>query len=363
MMRGRKETIAPLVENLRATMPYLIAAALVLVSFLARLALAPWMADRSPLLPFIAAVVVAAGLYGVGPGLLAIGLSVLLATLTFIAPAAEAGLTLDQIVSIGVFVVTSAAMLIFSNHLREARRQAEQLEVELHQTQATAAMGAMASTLAHELNQPLTAAANYVAACQQLVGRLKEERQPALLTGLTKAESQIQRAGAIIRNARALVRKVPVERDIASLRRMFDRVIDLLRASDVGSKVRFAISIEPPADLVSVNSVQIEQVLLNIARNACEAMSKGRDRPQLRFKATATARGSLVEIRDSGPGISRDRLSSLFSAADTPSSKGLGIGLSISRTIVEAHGGSIWAQNNPEGGASFFVLLPIVDEN
>jgi two-component system sensor kinase FixL len=335
----------------------MVAAALVVISFIARLALGPWLADRSPLLPLIAAVVLAAGLYGVGPALLAIALSVLLSTIAFIPRGTATGLSADQMVSIAVFVVTSSAMLVFANHLRQARREAEQLQVELQQAHSTAAMGAMASTLAHELNQPLTAAANYVAACQQLVARLAKDKQKSLLIGLGQAESQIQRAGSIIRAARALVRKVPIDRSAASLRKMFERVIDLLRATDAGSGVRFSISVEPAADVVLVNAIQIEQVFLNLARNACEAMRRGGERASLSLRATATARGSLIEVRDSGPGIRRDRLPILFSAV-VPSDTGLGIGLSISRTILEAHGGSVWAQNNPEGGASFFVLLP-----
>lgn len=342
--------------------PYLISAGLVLLSFFARLALAPIIEQRSPLLLFIAAVVLAAGLYGLGPGILAICLSVGLSTWAFILPGGHVGLSPDQIASIAVFLATSAAMLIFANHLRKARTKADTLELELLQAQTTSAMGTMASTLAHELNQPLTAASNYVAACGQLAMLIQDEKQASLLEGLDQAEAQIQRAGAIIRNARALIHNVPLERKRFSLQRMLDRVIELIGATNVGSHVTFTTNIVPDADNVVVNRIQIEQVLLNLIRNACEATEGMEEIAEVRFKVTATDGGSLIEVRDNGPGIPRDRLPNLFTAARSSRTGGMGIGLSLCRTIVEAHGGAIWAQNNPEGGASFFILLPTVAE-
>ena len=342
-----------IVSGERGLLPYVVSIALVLVSFFARLAIAPLIGDRAPLLPFIAAVVLAAGLYGLGPGLLAIVLSAVLATSTFMT-SISGTFTPEQITNIIVFVITSGAMLLFANHLRMARSHAEELELELTQAQANAAMSTMAATLAHELNQPLAAAANYVAACQQLAS-LPGENPQSLVKGLQQAEAQIQRAGDIIRQARALVRRAPLEREVSSLGHMFRRVIEAGEVSD-GRGVKFEIEVAANADSIMVNTVQIEQVLLNLVRNACQAMH-GAARRKVQMKAVATARGSLIEVRDSGPGIPHDRLRTLFSTSKS-SSTGLGIGLSISRTIVEAHGGNIWGQNNPEGGASFFVLLP-----
>lgn len=340
--------------------PYVVSAALVCLTFAIRLALAPWLAERSPLLPFIATVVVAAGLYGVGPGLFAVVLSVAVATSAFIAPGGS-GFSPDQVASIAVFIVTSAAMLVFANHLRDARAKAERLELELMQAQSSAAMGTMAATLAHELNQPLTAASNYVAACGQLASLVSDDRGAALVKGLSQAESQIQRAGSIIRSARGLVRNVPTDRRPSSLMRMFGRVIELIGATDAGGHVRFKVDVSPEADTVEVNTVQIEQVVLNVVRNGCEATRNLDGEAVIRLTARATERGSLVQISDNGPGIPRELLPTLFTAARQSTDKGLGIGLSICRTIVEAHGGVITAQNNPEGGASFYVLLPTAD--
>jgi len=337
--------------------PYAVSAGLVLLTFVARLAVGPWLSDRSPLLPFIAAVVLAAGLYGVGAGLLAILLSAALASWAFLAPDGS-GVSIDQGASVAVFLVTSAAMLIFANHLREARSKSERLEFELVQAQATAAMGTMAATLAHELNQPLTAASNYVAACGQLAEQVPDESREALAKGLERAEAQIQRAGSIIRSARSLVRNVPADRKHSSVSKMFGRVIELIGATDMRGHVKFTMNVEPDADIVFVNTVQIEQVILNVLRNACEATRNLDEGAEIRLGANATEKGTLVRITDNGPGIRRELLPTLFTAAMASTKKGLGIGLSICRTIIEAHGGVISAQNNPDGGASFFILLP-----
>lgn len=330
----------------------------VLAFFLLRLALNPWLGQRSPLLLFIGAVVLAAGLYGVGPGLLAIVLSAIIATWAFIIPSVSIGLNGEQFISIALFLGIGGAMLIFANHLRKTRERAEELELELQNAQANAAMGAMAATLAHELNQPLAAASNYVSACQQIASTFNHERSQPVVEGLGKAEAQIQRAAQIIRNARAMVRNLPVEREISSLRRMIGRVIDLLSTTKSANDIRFEVDVRPDSDKVSVNPIQIEQVLLNLIRNACDAIRRSGSSGEVRLKAVSTDRGRFIEVRDTGPGIPHARLTSLFSATQGSSGGGLGIGLSICRTIIEAHGGSIWAQNNPEGGASFFVLLP-----
>jgi C4-dicarboxylate-specific signal transduction histidine kinase len=317
------------------------------------LVLEPFLGGRSPLLPFVAAVVLAAGLYGVGPGSLAIALSLGAGIWAFMSKGFPAPLAGDEIISILVFVVVSAAMLMFANHLRNARRRALLLEMELRDAQSTAAMSTMASTLAHELNQPLSAASNYVAACKQIA----KESGGQLFKGLSQAEEQIQRAGAIIREARALVRNAPVERRKVPLREIFDRVIEVARSSEACGQTRFSVAIGPSVRRVHVNVVQIEQVLLNLVRNACDVM-RGMPDGHVLFSARRAENGSVIEVRDNGPGIPPDRLPGLFSAARGTSGSGLGVGLSISRTIVEAHGGSIMARNAPEGGAAFFILLP-----
>ncbi|HZC37878.1 MAG TPA: ATP-binding protein [Sphingomicrobium sp.] len=337
--------------------PYAVSSCFVLVTYMARIAVDPWVADRAPLLPFAAAVVASAGLYGVGPGLFATALSLLLACWTFIRPS---GFAPDALVGIGVFVVTSEFMLIFANHLRSARQRSLALENELQYLHTTAAMGTMARTLAHELNQPLTAASNYIAACQQIAALTGGEENVELSKRLGKAEDQVQRAGSIIREARTLLGNFPVARSETSVRDLIDRVIEITRATGANRYVGFNIDIAWNARIAVVNAVQIEQVLLNIMRNACQAL-QGTKNPRIRLQCRAADRGILIQVQDNGPGIPGERLADLFSPSQVATETGLGIGLSICRTIVEGHGGSIRAHNNPEGGASFFIFLPSND--
>jgi two-component system sensor kinase FixL len=335
--------------------PYISVVLLVLIAFGLRLALDPVLLARSPFLLFTAAVVVAAGRYGTAPGLVATTSSLILGTVTFLAPRPML-LSPDQIASLGVFVVTCVAMLVFAGHLKTARQREQQLQAALQQRHTESAMGTMAATLAHELNQPLAAAANYVGAGKRMAASLEGEKQASLIVGLTEAETQIQRAGQIIRHARNLVSNVSAVRERASLQTMVDNVLKPLEASGTCKGMQLRTDIDSVADAVLVNPIQIEQVLLNVIRNACQA-ANGEDRPQIAVSARAQGDVCTVEVRDFGPGISRERMKTLFSPAGKASDGGLGLGLSISRTIVEAHGGKMWARNNPEGGASFFFTV------
>lgn len=336
---------------------YLVSCLFVIGCLLTWTALGPSLAGRSPLLPFVAAVVLAAGLYGVGPGIAATALGLVLALLVFVRREPSLPLRAEDVASMAVFLVIGAAMLVFADHLRDARRRALLLEGELQQVQTATAMSTMAGTLAHELNQPLTAASNYVAACRRFASSIGEESSGPLLTGLVQAESQIQRAGSIIREARALLRNAPVERQSIWLRPLIDRVIEVARANDSCARTRFSVAFAARTSRVEVNDVQMEQVLLNLVRNACEAMQTTDD-PVISFRTKRTDGGTLIEVRDNGPGIPQDRLPVLFSPVRGSSGAGLGVGLSICRTIVEAHGGSIAAHNDPKGGAVFVIFLP-----
>jgi len=335
-------------------MPYLVSASFVFVAMLGRMALGPWIEGRSPFALFTPAVILSAGLYGVGPAFFALLLSLALACWMIVAPD---GFSPGELISTALFLATSQFMLIFANHLRMARQRSLALEAELQDAHAVAAMGTMAGTLAHELNQPLTAASNYVAACEQLVLLAEGRVGTELSQGLGQAEEQIQRAGSIIREARDMLRNLPLKRSRTGVRDLFFRVVDVAQATSEESGTLFTVDIAKDARSVFVNQVQIEQVLLNIIRNANQAMARQAN-PTIHLEAKAAENGTLLAIHDNGPGIPRERLANLFSASRVGTDTGLGIGLSLSRTIVEAHGGSIVAQNAPDGGASFFIYLP-----
>lgn len=337
--------------------PFVSAILLVLVAFAVRLLLGPILISRSPFLLFTASTVIAAGRYGMAPGMVATAGGLLLGTFVFLAPGFPPQLTTEQSASLGVFIITSAAMLSFARHLRRSRRREQQLQASLQQVHTETAMGTMAATLAHELNQPLAAAANYVSAGKRIAAKAPPDVQESLLTGLNEAEGQLHRAGEIIRHARNLVSNASADRQPTSLGAMISNVVKPLQASGTCERMKMRLRIDAGADELFVNPIQIEQVLLNVIRNACQAAGPAAT-PAIVISATSGERFVTVEIRDFGPGITKDRMKTLFAPEPSSGTGGLGLGLSISRTIVEAHGGKMWAKNNAGGGASFFFAVP-----
>jgi C4-dicarboxylate-specific signal transduction histidine kinase len=340
----------------RAT-PYVSAILFVLIAFAIRYALDSVLLERSPLLIFTAAIVIVGGRYGRAPGVVAMILSLVLGTLAFMAPGLPPMLTMDDIASVGVFIVTSIAMLSFAGHLKELRDRESELQAELGQVQTETAMGTMAATLAHELNQPLAAAVNYVGAGKRIAAGLQGDMQVTLISGLDEAEAQIHRAGEIVRHARNLVSSASSSRKPASLRAMIANALKPLQAGGACEKLNLKVEVDRDADLLLVNEIQIEQVLLNVIRNACQAVPPAAEAKVL-IGAQADGSQVTIEVRDFGPGIASEKLASLFKPGGGSTTGGQGLGLSISRTIVEAHGGKLWAQNAVGGGASFFFTLP-----
>jgi two-component system sensor kinase FixL len=337
--------------------PYTSAIVLVLVAFAIRYALDSVLLERSPLLIFTAAIVIAAGRYGTAPGLVAMVLSLVLGSFVFMGPGLPPVLSADDLASVGVFVVTSGAMLSFAGHLKQLRERERQLQAELRQVQTETAMGTMAATLAHELNQPLAAAVNYVGASKRIARGLDGEQKSVLASGLEEAETQIHRAGEIVRQARSLVSNASSNRGQASLRTMITNAVRPLQAGGAFENLDLRVAIERDADTLLVNQIQIEQVLLNVIRNACQASLPGTE-ARVVIAARAGVDDVTVEVRDFGPGIPDQKFDSLFKPGVGSTTGGQGLGLSISRTIVEAHGGKLWARNAEDGGASFFFTLP-----
>jgi C4-dicarboxylate-specific signal transduction histidine kinase len=336
--------------------PYFSAAVFVLIAYLIRLGLSPVMAHRSPWLLFTVAIVIAAGRYGVGPGLFAIVLSLVVGFVAFVHPGEWAAIPPESLASLVVFIVSGAAMLVFAAHLKSSQERAMQLQSELQRAHTESALGVMATTLAHELNQPLAAARNYIAATKRLTARLEGEGKEGVVSALASSEAEIQRTSDIIRHARDLVNNLNVSRERASLKTMADRACVALRASGSCADATIRTDIAAECDEVEVNPTQIEQVMMNLLRNACQA---ARPAPaEVAIAARADGEWSTVVVRDRSGGIATERLDRLFSNELQSTSGGLGLGLAISRRIVEAHGGRLWAKNNEEGGASFYFRLP-----
>jgi two-component system sensor kinase FixL len=241
----------------------------------------------------------------------------------------------------------------------EARLQ--ELQSELVHISRLTAMGEMASTLAHELNQPLSAIANYLKGSRRLVGEKDDLASARLRGALDKAADQALRAGEIIRRLRDFVSRGETEMTVESLNKLVEEAsaLALVGAKQHGVRVRFDLS--PTADLVFADKVQVQQVLLNLMRNAIEAMAEaGSPRRELTVSTSPTNDGEVVEtiVSDTGPGITPQVAAQLFQPFVTTKRHGMGVGLSISRTIIEAHGGELHLRPNPGGGAIFRFTLP-----
>ena len=232
----------------------------------------------------------------------------------------------------------------------EARLQ--ELQSELVHISRLTAMGEMASALAHELNQPLSAIANYLKGSHRLIAARTDPESLRVGEALDKAAEQALRAGEIIRRLRDFVARGETEMKEESLTKLVEEAsaLALVGAKQHGVRVRF--DLDPRADRVFADKIQVQQVFLNLMRNAIEAMAEaGSPRRELLLSSTRGDDGMVeASVADTGPGIADEIAAKLFQPFVTTKRQGMGVGLSISRTIIEAHGGSLWAEPNPGGG-------------
>ena len=241
---------------------------------------------------------------------------------------------------------------------QQTQHRLQELQSELVHMSRLSAMGEMASALAHELNQPLAAISNYMKGSRRLLSASADPNREKIEGAMDRAAEQAQRAGQIIRRLRDFVARGESEKRIESLSKLIEEsgALGLTGAREQGVNLQFEL--DRSSDLVLVDRVQIQQVLVNLFRNALEAMANS---PQRRLVAsTRPLADDMVEIAvaDTGSGFADGVESNLFQTFFTTKEAGMGVGLSISRSIVEAHGGRMWAESNPSGGATFRFTLP-----
>jgi two-component system sensor kinase FixL len=234
----------------------------------------------------------------------------------------------------------------------------QELQSELVHMSRFTALGEMASTLAHEINQPLTAIANYLKGCRRILERMEGEQVPMLREAVNQAAEQALRAGQVIRHLREFVSRGESERHIESLPKLVQEASALALVGAKEKGVRVGFRLDPDAPLVLADRIQIQQVLLNLIRNAIEAMQDV-ERRELVVATRAIPEEDQVEVRveDTGPGLAPEVAAQLFQPFVTTKKHGMGVGLSICRTIVESHGGRIAAEARPEGGTVFRFTL------
>ena len=239
---------------------------------------------------------------------------------------------------------------------QQAERRIEDLQTELLHASRLSVMGQMASTMAHELNQPLTAVANYLEAGRHLLstGAAAPER---IVDLMEKAVAQAQRAGEIIRQLRQFVSKGETERSARNLNQLIEEALALALVGARQSGVRVSLELDHQLPSALLDPVQIQQVVLNLVRNAVEAMETVEKR-ELTI-STRLAGGKIeTSVADTGPGIAPELAARLFQPFVTTKKTGMGLGLSICREIVESHHGRLTASPRPGGGTIFRLILP-----
>ena len=244
-------------------------------------------------------------------------------------------------------------------HRQQTESRLQDLQSELAMVGRLSEMGTLASSLAHELNQPLTAVANYCETARDLLASGPgEEMIPTILEALDDATAQAIRAGQIVRRLRDFISHGESERRLESLPRLVTEANALALVGSREHGIEVQVQLDPGADEVFVDRIQIQQVLVNLIRNAIDAMADGPVRSLVISTALGVGETVRVSIEDSGSGIGDDVASQLFQPFVTSKKSGMGIGLSICRSIVEAHGGQIWFEPAPDSGTIFHFTLP-----
>jgi C4-dicarboxylate-specific signal transduction histidine kinase len=235
----------------------------------------------------------------------------------------------------------------------------QELQAELAHVSRLSALGEMATMVTHELNQPLTAIGNYLGAARKLLDRDDDLAVARLRSAVERAGDQVLRARNIIQKLRGFGARGEAERQYEPLQPLVKESVELLR---VGTKVDDDVNIALPDELldvaVFVTKIEIEQVLLNLLRNAVEAIA-GQEQRQIALLIVPGRDVVQISVVDNGPGLSDEIKARLFQPFVSTKATGTGVGLAICRTIVLAHGGQLWAEDNPAGGTIFHLTLPI----
>ena len=223
------------------------------------------------------------------------------------------------------------------------------------------AMGGMVTGLAHELNQPLTASACYLLTAQRLLEMAPELRPASVSETLDSAAAQIMRAAGIVRQLREFIMRGEPEKGFANLHDLIREASEVTSANISEANVKLSLQLSANVDRVLVDSVQIKQVLVNLISNAIEAMNASVQHELTISTSLMHDRAIRIDVVDTGVGFSEGVKENLFEPFATSKEDGMGLGLSISRSIVEAHDGKMWAESNPGGGAVFSFVLPLMN--
>ena len=270
-------------------------------------------------------------------------------------------------IELAVGEVSDQGMRLFTGFIRDlterqkTERRVQDLQAELSHASRVTAMGTLAAALAHELNQPLTAIANYMEAGRDLLAQEGAIDRSLLGEAMDEAATQALRAGEIIRSLREFIRRGEADRQPETVSTLLSEGVALAFIGINSRGIDMDIAVDPRVGRIMANRVQVQQVITNLVRNAVEAM-EGRPMRILHLSAAPDDDGRVeIIVADSGPGLDPGVERSLFTPFSTTKPTGMGVGLSISRTIVEGHGGRIWATRSRWGGVAFHFTLDAAD--
>lgn len=243
---------------------------------------------------------------------------------------------------------------------KAVERRLNQLQAELVHLARVSAMDEMGSAVAHELNQPLTAVMLYLQAVTRRIQALNGDgpKDPVIVDTINKAKREAERAGNIIQRMRHFVEKREPDRRVVQLRPLIEDTLELTRVGTNSEGITMHLDMGDDIPTVDVDPVQIQQILVNLLRNAFEAV-RGSTKPHVVVSADLTPSTVTIRVSDSGPGIPEEVHARLFKAFATSKRTGMGLGLSISRSIAQNHGGDLTVDPGGNGqGASFMLTLP-----
>ena len=347
---------------------------------------------------FLCAIMFTAWIGGLRAGVLAMALALLSFKYYFLAPVHSLALDSGEIPRLAVFMLAGVFVLAITEAQRRSeaklRKTGRELQANiedlnrtqqaLHKAQAElthmtrlTTIGEMTASIAHEVNQPLTAVVNNANACISLLdpapqrpgdggpngaSRLEEVRE-----ALGEIVDDAERASAVIVRVRQLAKRAPIEKSLLNLKNVVNDVLTLARYESVTRRV--TIRTELPQDLppVSGDRVQLQQVLLNLVMNGMDAMNSVPEEKRIllvfgKLETRAGVPAAILCVQDAGVGLKAEEMNRLFEPFYTTKPQGMGMGLAISRSIVEAHGGSLWTEANQGPGATFLISLPAAPE-
>jgi signal transduction histidine kinase len=355
--------------------------------------------EAAPVSLFLCAIMFTAWVGGIKPGLLAVALSLISFNYYFLAPFHSLVVDPDEIPRLAVFTLAALFVLAITGAQKRGEEKLRQYAGDLqatiddlnrtqhaldkaqgdlaHMTRLTT-MGELTASIAHEVNQPLTAVVNNANACISLLdpapnhpgedGSNGDSHLGEVREALGEILDDAERASAVIVRVRQLAKRAPIEKTVLDLRDVVKDVLTLARYESVTRRV--TIRTDLPQDLppVSGDRVQLQQVLLNLVMNGMDAMNSVEESKRVliisgRRETRDGVSAVLIGVQDAGMGMKAEEMGQLFEAFYTTKPQGMGMGLAISRSIIEAHGGRLWAEPNKGPGATFSFSLPAAPEH